>query len=130
VGWQIFKDHPLTGIGDVSTQTMYRRYANPDEKEIIGHFHNNYVHIAVTLGVFGISAFLFMTALIFVHLWRKFKKLQHDHTWISAWALAALSVFLAFSINGFFEWNFGDQEIITMVWFCVGLALGSKDTSR
>ncbi|MBN2411882.1 O-antigen ligase family protein [candidate division KSB1 bacterium] len=119
VGVKIFTDHPLVGIGDVGAGDVYRKYKDPDEK-VIGHFHNNFVHIAVTLGSVGFLAFLFMTISIFVQLIRQLKKLK------SGWCLAALAMFAAFHVNGLFEWNFGDQEIITIIWFTIGLAMFQK----
>ncbi|HNW59743.1 MAG TPA: O-antigen ligase family protein [bacterium] len=124
VGWEIFKDHPVVGIGDVGTTPMYTRYAPPGEKELIGHFHSNYVHIAVTLGAIGLTAFLFMVLTILVRLAQRLKACVRGPGWSSAWALAALAAAIAFHINGFFEWNFGDQEIITMIWFITGIGLG------
>jgi len=41
-GVEIFKDHPVTGIGDISTAKVYAQY-QPEEEIIIGHFHNNFV---------------------------------------------------------------------------------------
>jgi O-antigen ligase len=122
-GWEIFKDHPIVGIGDVSTQPIYRQYAGPDETEMIGHFHSNYIHIAVTMGIIGLAAFLFMLAQIFYRLGQRLK--TADPILSLGWPLVALAVMTAFSINGFFEWNYGDQEILTLVWFGVGLALVS-----
>jgi len=124
VGWEIFKDHPLVGIGDVGTTSMYARYAPAGEKELVGHFHSNYVHIAVTLGAIGLAAFLFMTALLLVRLAQSLRARIGARDWGGGWTLAALAVLVAFSLNGFFEWNFGDQEIITMVWFTTGMGLG------
>lgn len=124
VGWEIFKDHPLVGIGDVGTTQMYARYAPAGEKELVGHFHSNYVHIAVTLGSIGLAAFLLMTVVILVRLARSLQARLGARDWGGGWTLAALAVFVAFCLNGFFEWNFGDQEIITMVWFATGAGLG------
>ncbi len=123
IGWEIYKDHPVVGIGDVGTTPMYVRYAPPGETELVGHFHSNYVHIAVTLGSVGLAAFLFMIGAVFVRIAQQLRRCRGVPAWSAAWTLAALAVFLAFNINGFFEWNFGDQEIITMVWFCTGLGL-------
>ncbi len=128
VGWEIFKEHPLVGIGDVGTTPMYTRYADPGEKELIGHFHSNYVHIAVTLGSIGLAAFLFMMTAILVRLAQSCRQRFGSRSWSGAWTLAALAVFIAFNLNGFFEWNFGDQEIITMVWFAAGLGLGQRQS--
>jgi O-antigen ligase len=119
--WEIFKDHPITGIGDVGTSEIFRQYAPPEYKGSVGHFHSNYLHILATLGVIGFTAFMFMIVRIFIEFLRILRSSLLSHQ--KAWALSVLSIFLAFNINGFFEWNFGDAEIITMVWFVTGLAL-------
>ena len=40
-------------------------------------------------------------------------------------AITSLSIFTAFLINGLFEWNFGDQEIMILVWLSIGLAISA-----
>jgi len=122
VGWEIFKDHPIVGIGDVSTTEEYKKYAPPGTKEYIGHMHSNYVHIAVTLGTIGLIAFLYMIILIFVRLFAILSQYRARSDVLFAAILVALATFLAFNINGFFEWNFGDAEVITMIWFVLGVA--------
>ena len=37
-----------------------------------------------------------------------------------------LGAFAAFQIEGLFEWNFGDAEVVMLLWFSVGLALAGK----
>ncbi len=123
VGWEIFKDHPIVGVGDMSTQKVYKKYAPPGTTELVGHFHSNYVHIAVTLGIVGLAAFLFMMVNIFVRLWKQKIFLGGQGPSLQyAWVMATLAVFLAFLLNGFFEWNYGDAEVVTMVWYAVGMA--------
>ena len=128
-GWEIFKDHPIVGIGDVSTQKMYKKYVSADVKELIGHFHSNYVHIAVTLGSIGFLAFLYMITIIFQVLLRIRNSFSTLNDLSAAWALAALAIFLAFNINGFFEWNFGDAEVIMLIWFTTGLSIALRNFS-
>jgi putative inorganic carbon (HCO3(-)) transporter len=123
VGVEVFKDHPVVGIGDVNAARIYRQYAPAEVQETIGHFHSNYVHIAVTLGTVGLIAFLFMLVRIFQALYKVVRQSRQSSWPLFAGALAAISIFTAFNVNGFFEWNFGDAEIITMIWFVVGLAL-------
>ena len=38
-------------------------------------------------------------------------------------ALACLAAFLGFLVNGFAEYNFGDHEILVLLWTTVGLAV-------
>jgi O-antigen ligase len=121
IGWEIFKDHPVVGIGDVSTQTMYKQYAPPHESEGVGHFHSNYVHIAVIMGTIGLIAFLNMMITLMIRLVQRLKTgfIKYSLGWASV--ISALSAWVAFNINGFFEWNYGDQEVITILWFLIGL---------
>jgi len=129
VGMKVFKDHPLVGIGDVGTADIYRQYSPPDVQELIGHFHSNYVHIAVTLGGIGLLAFLFMLMKITQALYKAYVRSVQIDDLLRTWTLASLAAFLAFNLNGFFEWNFGDAEVITIVWFVTGLALAANTLS-
>lgn len=124
-GWEIFKDHPIVGIGDVSTTEMFKKYAPPYIKEYIGHMHSNYVHIAVTLGTVGFIAFMYMIIWLFIRLYQLMYLFRPRGDLFYLISLAALAVYLAFNINGFFEWNFGDAEIITMIWFMMGMSFAA-----
>jgi len=44
-----------------------------------------------------------------------------DVPFVSSYSLGAAAAFIGFLFSGLAEWNFGDQEIITMVWFTLGL---------
>lgn len=119
-GMEIFKDHPVVGVGDMSMQKIYQKYAPPGTTELIGHFHSNYVHIAVATGIIGLTAFLGLMVSVFIKLLRTARSRPLEPIF-RLWAVVSAAIFVAFNINGFFEWNFGDAEIITMVWFVVGL---------
>jgi len=122
VGREIFKDYPVFGIGDVNPTPIYRQYA-VDRQTRLKHFHSNYVHTAVTLGLFGLAAFLAMMTAVLVRLVQAFRRNREAADWQAAWTLAALAALLAFSLNGFFEYNFGDSEVVTILWFLVGSGL-------
>ncbi len=122
-GWRILQDYPLVGIGDVGTAPIFQRYAPPEFTYLIGHFHSNYVHIAVTLGIIGLVAYLFMMTKIFVALVKVRSTTEKGNRLFFSWSSAAVAIAIAFHVNGFFEWNFGDAEIVTLFWFTVGLAL-------
>ncbi|MDZ7373268.1 MAG: O-antigen ligase family protein [candidate division KSB1 bacterium] len=122
-GLAIFADHPLVGIGDVGTEEMYRKYRRDPQEIPAGHMHNNFLHIAVTLGLVGLMGFLFMLWRLFTFLWRAYRRAA-DAT-VSSLCLGIFALFLGFQINGLFEWNFGDQEVVTILWFMVGLSVAA-----
>ncbi len=128
VGWKMFLDHPLIGIGDIGTEVLWYRYSDlqwgPE-----GHFHNNLVMWLATLGIVGFTVLVSF----FVKLWMVIskieKKLRSD--WLlGSIALGTLAVLAGFHLNGMFEWNFGDTEIIMIVWAVIGLTLASQKVAE
>ncbi|MFA5803357.1 MAG: O-antigen ligase family protein [Melioribacteraceae bacterium] len=121
-GWLIFMDHPLVGVGDIDLAESYKQYKRNFDKEIQGHLHNNYIHLLVTLGIFGFTAAMFLLLRIFIIHIKNYYVLK-DEPFAASYALGAAGSFVAFIVAGLTEWNFGDHEIITMVWFMLALSI-------
>lgn len=122
VGLKIFKDYPIIGVGDIDLGNLYRKYKEDYLKENFGHLHNNFMQWLVTLGIVGFAAVAFMiVSILLMHL--KIYRTLKDEPVASSVAIAAIATFIGFLASGLGEYNFGDQEIITMVWFTVGLNL-------
>jgi O-antigen ligase len=119
-GLKIFEDYPVFGVGDIDLAFLYVKYKENYDKEIQGHMHNNYVHILVILGAFGLIIVLALLTKIFL-LNIKIYYMLKNIPFASSYALGAASAFAAFLVSGLTEWNFGDHEIITLVWFMLGL---------
>ncbi|MDP2302879.1 MAG: O-antigen ligase family protein [Ignavibacteria bacterium] len=124
-GIEIFKDYPLFGVGDIDLAKLYREYKRPFDKEIQGHMHNNYVHLLVILGAFGFLAVMFLLIKIFLIDLKIFNEVK-TIPFLSSYSLGVLGGFVAFLTAGLTEWNFGDHEIITIVWFTLGLNLAVR----
>lgn len=121
-GWLIFKDYPLFGVGDIDLAPLYKQYKRNYDKEIQGHLHNNYIHVLATLGMFGFIAVMFLLVKVFVIHIKNYFSLRNE-PFASSYALGAAGSFSAFLVSGLSEWNFGDHEIITMVWFMLALSI-------
>jgi O-antigen ligase len=123
-GLKIWLDHPVLGTGDIDLHRLYEQYKQPDDQEYGGHLHNNFVHLFVTLGLVGF--------IVVMALWWKIwsaesaihRRSGADREVRNA-VLGSMAIFAGFLVNGFFEWNFGDHEIMVFVWFSVGLALAA-----
>jgi len=126
-GWNIFLNHPVFGVGNIDLADLYLQYKRPMDKEVQGHMHNNFVHILVTLGLVGISALLFLFVTICKRLHQIFTKVKNV-PFVSSYTVGVLGGVVSFIVAGLTEWNFGDHEIITMVWFTVGLAVAFSRT--
>ena len=124
-GMKIFADHPILGIGDSDAHKVYVQYKSPDDQEPGGHLHNNFVMLLVTLGVVGFSVVCAMFVKILRVEYLAFKTTAVD--WLaSSVALGSFAAFVGFLVNGLFEWNFGDHEIMVLIWFSLGLTLAAE----
>lgn len=121
-GWLIFKDYPLVGVGDIDLADLYKQYKRNYDKEIQGHMHNNYIHLLVTLGILGFIATMFLLLKILIIHVKNYYKLKGE-PFAESYALGSAGSFAAFLVSGLTEWNFGDHEIITMVWFMLALSI-------
>jgi len=121
-GLKIFSDYPVFGVGDIDLAFLYVKYKNDYDKEVQGHMHNNFVHILVTLGAFGFIIILALLVKVFlIHL--KIYKTLKDKPFASSYALGSAACFVAFIVSGLTELNIFDHEIITLIWFMLGLNL-------
>jgi len=128
---QITADHPLFGVGWRDLQSVLRRYAAPDHnipeniaKDVfsIGHFHSTYVTILVCFGVTGFLAFAWLMLAIWRALGTAIKHANDERSRLIIFASRA--ALLGFLVAGVFDWTFGDAEVVTMLWFVIGMGFG------
>lgn len=119
-GYRIALDYPVFGVGDIDLASTYVRYKDKYSKEIQGHLHNNFFHILATLGFSGIIAFLLLLGTIIYQNVNIYLKVR-EYDFLNSLSLGINGAFVSFIVSGLTEWNFGDHEIITMVWFLIGL---------
>lgn len=120
VAFKIFSEHPLFGVGNIDFNELYKKYRSPYDKYTYGHFHNNYTHILATLGIFGFVIFIsLLIKIFFIHL--NTIKLVTNRNFYRVVANGFFASFIGICTSGFFEYNFGDHEIATMLWFTVGM---------
>ncbi len=118
-GWRMFVEHPVAGVGDGEMYTMYREYVPDAIKDEGGHLHNTYIHVLATHGIIG---FIAMLALFGAIAWREWRIIRREKgTATGAVALGALAAFAGFLVNGMAEYNFGDHEIVLLLWMTFGL---------
>jgi len=125
---KIFKDYPLLGVGWIDLGEIHRRYADPGadlqaDEFTIGHFHNNFVMILMYFGILGLLVFTWLIIQIIRTEYSILKGIPSQEKGLSAIACGCFAAFIGFLTNGMFDWTFGDDEIIMLVWFTVGLSL-------
>jgi O-antigen ligase len=127
-GWQMFLDRPIVGFGDVDLKKYYVEYTVPIDNSEGGHLHNNIMHLLVTLGLLGFIAVMILFIKIFIRLYR-FARNANDDWLLKGIAIGTFASYIAFHVNGLFEWNFGDHEVAVLLWFIVGISFTAYQTS-
>jgi O-antigen ligase len=132
-GWEIFKDHPVTGCGYKCVDSIYSQY--PDPSGWIAHYrglHSNIFQLLTDTGIVGLGGWICIWITYFVEIFRLLRNIateasQNNSTEILMGASAAV---LAFLVGGAFESNFYDSEMTMLVYFLMGLSLAqTKETS-
>jgi O-antigen ligase len=123
-GFRMIQDHPLFGIGPERMHTEFPSYYHGNDLAnfYYGHLHNNIVQIAAERGLLCLAAFLWFIFALYADLLSMLKKAAEDAQWIVLSALAALTGFV---VAGFFEYNFGDSEVLILLLFIVSAPYGA-----
>ncbi len=122
-GIEMIRDHPVTGVGDMDLSELYREYRSDEAQQVHGHLHNNLIMIGAIMGIPGLVLFLSMFGWIFLSQVRTVLRVAQNDWLLRGVVLGSVGVMTGFQINGLFEWNFGDSEIIMLLWIFVGLSL-------
>lgn len=121
--WEMFKAHPLIGIGWNTNERKAKEYVDRlypnQEKPFYGHAHSTLLQILATTGILGLLAFLWMWGAVFQSVVKSIRRTTGEKRAI---AVGVFSAFIGFWIQGLTQWNFGDAEVAHSVVFFWGLA--------
>ena len=125
--------HLLIGVGMDSIKAHWREWGMFDGGRIPwGHMHSNMLQIALERGV---PALLLWLAFLFVYartLWRSLKLVRarcvSDGRFVGPWIdcgilLGALGGLAGFLTSGLVHYNWGDSEVVMVLYLIMGLAL-------
>jgi O-antigen ligase len=130
-GVRMIKDHPLFGVGPQRIHTEFPNYYRgrdlAAEHIYYGHLENNVLQLAAERGLLCLAAFLWFIFELYGSLIEIVKTGSDDARWVAVSALAALTGFI---VSGFFEYNFGDSEVLLLLLFIVSLPYGLNRNVR
>jgi O-antigen ligase len=126
-GMRMFRERPLTGVGLQSVRSIYDRYRSPEAVENATHLHSVPVQIAATTGAIGLAAFLALYASLFAAAASGLRAALRAGAGLGAGLRLGVCGGLAgFLAAGLFEWNFGDEELLYLLYALVGLAWAAR----
>lgn len=117
----MIKVHPFLGFG-VNTYTKnFPDYKPPDYPDSI-YPHNSYLHMAAEIGLIGLALFLIFIILVFIHLYRCFRRVRRDDLICSA-AIGLFSGLVAFLIQSAADTHLYSINLAVMFYFLLGFCI-------
>jgi O-antigen ligase len=124
VGLRMIRRHPLTGVGPNNISEAYPLYLPPGQAPEPGyheHLHNDYIQLAAERGLPCLAAWLWMMIALVagaVRVRRRVLAAGSGEQRASLWAVeGAIAAWLAFMVEGCFEFNFGSSPVLMMFLF-------------
>jgi O-antigen ligase len=119
VGWEMIKEHPLTGVGPGRIDKLYMSYLSPQDPvpAYHGHLHNNAVELAAEFGIPVALAALLFVGVLFRDLVKVSRAAQSkEEKFASRTALLAL---IGYLVAGLFEYTYGHSLGLILLSFAV-----------
>ncbi len=117
-GLNMIKAHPWVGVGPNNIPQVYDLYLPPGQAPEAGfhdHMHNNFIQFGAERGLPCLAAWMWLMAAFPWQMWKARRRCRAGR-WMVDGALAA---WLAFLVEGFFEFNFGTSPVLMVFLFVV-----------
>lgn len=130
--WNMIREYPRLGVGVGNFQRVQEDFVR---EEVIlpmsrSHSHNNLLQVTAERGIFGLFLFLWMWYVIvkegFTVLWNQ----RGGRGFSFSLVLGSLAGLLGFFLDGLFQNNFGDTEVVMLFWLMAGLVVVQKMSPR
>ncbi len=101
--WRIFLDHPWTGTGLGTIETVFPAYETLYDGKIVNHSHNDYLEAMAETGVAGAACCAWFLGLLFYLSLRQL--LQLDKPFAAALHLSGLVACVGFLVHSLVDFN-------------------------
>lgn len=118
-GWEMIRRHPVFGLGPERVKARFNEFVPPDIPRPLpsgwyGHLHNIYVHYAAERGIPAVLALLWFLGQMLLDFYRGARRLPPGRSDTRMALHAAAAAVVAVLVEGAFELNLGDSEVLTM----------------
>jgi O-antigen ligase len=116
-GLAMIKEDPVLGVGPGQVRVWYPHYRRPEAvRPSTGHLHNSPIHIAAERGLLALGVWIWLWVVFFGAAWRGLRRVGRDRPRERALLSASLWGVAGFLVAGLFEHNFGDGEVVMLVY--------------
>lgn len=124
--WQIFKDHPLFGVGYGQNRSLapeyYEKIGAP-VGTLVSHAHNQYLHIASGTGIVGLLVYLLILFLFLALSLRCWAQSSEKYLFKRGLCLGLIGAQITFLVGGLTEANFESSKVRYVLIFTWALVV-------
>jgi hypothetical protein len=124
-GIRLVRQHPWFGVGMESVRVHWLEWNIRGfiQYQVQSHFHSTYLQIAVERGIPALLAWLWFSVAYVVFLTRLSLRLRQQSRFALATATGVFAGFVAFSFTSFFHYNLGEEPLVMLLFFSMGIAM-------
>ena len=116
--------HLAVGVGMDSIKAHWREWDLFEGGKLpMGHMHSDYLEIALERGVPTLIAWLILLGMYAWTLWRTQRRVSKEDWVERGIVLGALGGLLGFMTSGVVHYNWGDSEVVMIVYLIMGFSL-------
>ena len=116
--------HLLVGVGMDSIKGHWREWGLFENGRLpMGHMHSDYLQIALERGVPALIVWLILLGVYARTLWRLRRSVSNENWIEKGIVLGALGGLLGFMLSGVVHYNWGDSEVVMILYLIMGLSL-------
>lgn len=116
--------HLLVGVGMDTIKSHWREWDLFEGGKLpMGHMHSDYLEIALERGVPTLLVWLILLGSYAVMLWRTRRRVLPENWFERGIVLGALGGLLGFMTSGVVHYNWGDSEVVMILYLIMGLSL-------
>jgi len=113
---------PWLGVGPGGVKRIYSEFALPDAfKKRTGHVHNSPLQILVERGLIGLAAWLWIWVAFYARSSVILRRLPQGRDAERDLVVGCLAAVTGFLVAGLAEYNFGDSEVVMVLWALMAL---------
>ena len=122
---KMIRDHPVTGVGIERFQKHYKKYKYKQERQNLGHSHNNFIHTTVESGITGLAGLIYFLGFCLHKSLRNYRKNKNPYD------ILVFTIFLGYiCIFGQIDYTLGVSDGMRMMWFLLAVLLQLKETEN
>lgn len=116
--------HLLVGVGMDSIKGHWREWGLFENGRLpMGHMHSDYLQIALERGVPALIAWLILLGAYARTLWRLRHRVPKENWIEKGIVLGALGGLVGFMLSGVVHYNWGDSEVVMILYLIMGFSL-------